>query len=1062
MNPRRCSALSILTSLWRIAIPTIFTFAATLSILAPRSVWAQAASATLRGDVTDETGAALPDVQIALRNTLNDFERRATSDHAGLFIMSFLPPGRYTLTAQREGFATTELRDVVLNVNDQLSLAIQLNVKSATEVVTVVAEPTHASTSPSVGTVVDRQFVANIPLNGRSLHALLQLVPGVVITSNTTASTTSATAGEQFSVNGQRPTSNYVMVDGVGANTGMNVGNNLAAGEAGGGQSAGTTALGGTNSLVSLDALQEFRIETSTFAPEFGHALGGQISLVTRAGTNVVHGSGSEYFRHESLDANDWFANSTNQPKARERQYLFSGVIGGPIRPNRLFFFGSYEGLRLTQPRAAVVAVPTAELRAQAPLALQPYLNAFPLPNGPASGDGSAQFAASYSDSASFDVSSIRVDLQATDRINGFLRASHGPSATETRTQGLSTVATVDAKNTFVTGGLTWVGSSRVTADIRLNWTRNPTTQRAALDTIGGAVVPAVADVFPPGWSPSTGTSVFGAFSQIVWGPGNGNTQQQFNVVGVGSIALSSHQVKFGVDYRRLFPLISSAGQLFESTFFTPPTIAQDILAGQAPFYRITNIDPQPREAIFPSLSLYLQDVWRAQRRLTVTYGIRFEHVPPPSEATGRLPRTLLGIDSDVLTNPRLAPEGTPLWQSRFGELAPRLGASYQLSTRAAWETSVRGGFGVFYDPGTGDVATAFQLYPYQAAPNFSSASFPLTQAVRTQPKLGVDAPALLWLMDPHARLPYALQWNATIEQALGMGQSLTIGYVGAAGRRLLVNQLYRQPLQEWPNTRTTLEIQRNIGRSRYDAFQLKYERRLLHGLQFFGAYTLARSQDNASAADNFVPPASQATILAQEWGPSDFDVRHQLSAAITYELQVQKGTKIVQMLSRGWGVDVLARVQSPRPVSPSIGNLNVPETGGFYSRRPDYVPGQSLYVDDPSAPGGRRFNAAAFTTPAPNTQGDFMRNGLRGFWASQVDLAIRREFHLSGPIRLQIKAELFNVFNHPNFAGPDGSVTSSLFGRPTAMLNRGLGGLNALYQMGGPRSGEFVAKILF
>src|SRR5258708_5497915 len=240
--------------------------------------------------------------------------------------------------------------------------------------------------SAAVSTVVDRQFAENIPLNGRSFQTLIQLTPGVVLTANNGFDT------GQFSVNGQRASSNYWMVDGVSANIGMAAspvsGNGL------GGALGSSSVLGGTNSLVSVDAMQEFRIQTSTFAPEFGRTPGGQISIVTRSGTNQFHGTAFDYLRNDVFDANKWFngvniLNPTPLPKAKERQNDFGGTLGGPILKNKTFFFFSYEGLRLRLPQTALTFVPDASFtpggttnsRQNAIPALQPYLNAFPLPN---------------------------------------------------------------------------------------------------------------------------------------------------------------------------------------------------------------------------------------------------------------------------------------------------------------------------------------------------------------------------------------------------------------------------------------------------------------------------------------------------------------------------------------------------------------------------------------------------------------------------------------------------------------------------------------------------------
>jgi hypothetical protein len=468
-----------------------------------------------------------------------------------------------------------------------------------------------------------------------------------------------------------------------------------------------------------------------------------------------------------------------------------------------------------------------------------------------------------------------------------------------------------------------------------------------------------------------------------------------------------------------------------------------------------------PRKAIIPAFSLFAQDTWHANRRLTLTYGLRFERVPPPSEATGRLGRTVLGIERDPPENPRLAPGGTPLFHGRFGEFAPRFGVAYQLGTDSGWETTLRGGVGIFYDLGLGNVANAFQaVYPFIAQKRVTNIPFPLATSVRTPPALGVDSPVSLSLLDPNIRMPYTIQWNATLEQGIGQRQGMLVAYVGAAGRRLLLARRYRTALADFPSSTTDLTIQRNLSRSRYDALQMQYVRRLSHGFQALASYTLGRSSDNASS-DNALPLLIGSSPLALEWGPSDFDVRHIMSAALTYELPEIPGPSIARVISRDWGVDLLFRYQSAFPVSPSSGFRSI--DGVIYNLRANVVPGQSFYITDPTVPGGRRFNPAAFTPAPANQQGNAPRNLLRGFPASQVDFTVRRQFKLKESVRLDFRGEMFNVFNHPNFGPPDSSIANGvLFGQPSSMLNRSLGGLNYLYQMGGPRSVEFAVKVIF
>src|SRR5882762_1136820 len=305
--------------------------------------YGQADTATVSGVITDQSGAVVAGVEVRVTNADTNVTWGGASNESGIYLVTGLKPGRYRVHVGKEGFKGIDLTDLVLNIQDSISRNFILQVGSTSETVSVEGDMRQINTHDgSVSTVVDRQFAENIPLNGRSFQSLIELTPGVVVIPST------RTDNGQFSVNGQRGESNYWTVDGVGANIGISSG--LVTGNSLGGAIGSFSVLGGTNSLISVDALQEFRIQTSTYAPEFGRTPGGQISIVTRSGANQFHGTAFDYFRNDVLDAGDWFNGFMNNPplqKAKERQNDFGGTFDGPIIRDRTFVFFSYEGLRL-------------------------------------------------------------------------------------------------------------------------------------------------------------------------------------------------------------------------------------------------------------------------------------------------------------------------------------------------------------------------------------------------------------------------------------------------------------------------------------------------------------------------------------------------------------------------------------------------------------------------------------------------------------------------------------------------------------------------------------------
>jgi hypothetical protein len=316
----------------RRALPFAVLFFVSLS----SSLRAQSPNASLTGHVTDPSKALVAAATVAATDVGTNVRRETTTNGAGEYFLTNLPPAVYRIEIEKSGFRKLIKPDVVVNVQDALKIDFELTIGSVSESVTVAAgTPLLETSNAIVSTLIENRFVENMPLNGRSFSSLINLTPGVILVP------ANFFEQGQFSVNGQRPDANYFMVDGVSANLGSPT---ASFGAGGMGQLPATSAFGGMNNLVSLDSLQEFRIQTSTFAPEFGRTPGAQISVVTKSGGNTLHGAVFEYFRDDALDANDWFANSKGLPKPALRQNDFGGVLSGAIRRDQLFFFGSYEG----------------------------------------------------------------------------------------------------------------------------------------------------------------------------------------------------------------------------------------------------------------------------------------------------------------------------------------------------------------------------------------------------------------------------------------------------------------------------------------------------------------------------------------------------------------------------------------------------------------------------------------------------------------------------------------------------------------------------------------------
>jgi hypothetical protein len=1056
---------------------------------------AQSAGGWVSGTVSDEDGAVIAGASITAFNPATGLERRTATNGEGYFAIPLLPAGRYSVTVQRDGFKTVDVRDVPVSDGNRPALRVRLTVGDVQEYVVVMAEGAGrvgaeddaASVSVSFGAAQ----VENLPLSGGSLQSLLNLVPGAVVTK------TNFNEQGQFSVNGQRANANYFTVDGVSANFGVSAG--PAPGQAAGGSLPALSSFGGTNNLVSAEAVQELRVETFTYAAEFGRTPGGQVTLTTRSGTNEFHGTAFYNLRRRALDADDWFVNARGLPKPPSRHDDFGGVLGGPVVRNRTFFFLSYERLSLLQPRVAVTGVPSEATRNQTPPQLKPLVEAFPrpAPNGRDLGFGMTELAASYGEPSSLSAAGVRVDHVVSNGLSLFARYARSPSRTAQRgsinpptptaretfggsnqfRQSLSTVNESSFETRTLTFGSSFAVSPRLTGDARFNWSRASGSTFYRLDDFGGAIPPPDSYLFPPSVSPGDGliqiVSIMplGQAGNLRAGKDADNVNRQLNAAGVLNVVRGAHRFKLGADYRRLSPVFDAPAYTQTVTFFsfgdTPQHFAT-VVSGTAGEGRVY-AEAEPRELVFHNLSLFAQDEWRLGPRLAISYGLRWELNPPPREGRAHDPAVVRGVSNGggLLSPLELAPAGTPLWETTYGNFAPRVGVAYRLRR----ETTLRVGAGIFYDLGTGQGAQAFgSVFPFTRVRKLGAVPFPLRPADAAPPTPGASpGVGTLFAFDPHLKLPYVRQWSVTVEQPFGAGNRLSLAYLGAQGRRLLREDAFGNLRIPGGSAADTVVYTSNSAESDYHAVQAQFVRRLSKGLEGFAAYTWAHSTDTASddSSLRFSPDDDR--------GASNFDVRHTLSAALTYQPPALFKGKLVGALARRWSADALVRWRSATPVD--VTTVSGLLSGGLvqYSR-PYLREGVPVYVKDPGVPGGMFINQRAFTS-APGAGERLGRNALRGFGAAQVDLTLRRRFELGDRLSLQLRAEVYNLFNHPNFDNP--SPVYAPFNDPvradptrrfvsTQTLGQSLGtggtfgGLIPMYQLGGARSVQLGAKLQF
>jgi hypothetical protein len=1046
---------------------------------------ALAQDAQVFGQVRDPSNASVDGADITLRSEQTGGTRKTKSNELGFYSLPALRPGTYRLMVQAVGFQTILREGIQLEVGDKAQLDFALTIGTSQTAVTVRGGPPLVNTADaSVGTVIGRDLIDQMPLNGRGIQTLVELTPGVTVVPVFDESR------GQFVINGQRSDANYFTVDGVSANFSVANSPTLGflpltlhtAGQAGGGMLPANNFLGTFSNLLSPEALEEFKIQTSTYAPEFGHVPGGQIDLISRSGKKRYSGSFFEYFRNDATDANDWFNDAQGLPKAPLRFNNFGGTLGGPVRlphiyngRDRTFFFLSVDLLRIDQPQPlTTVLVPTVLARQNAPPAIAAMLNAYALPSNDSNPGGNpvtagfSQFVGASALKYDQRTYGLRIDHNSGDKISLFFRYSHAPSERiEPIIQGTpSNIESYKIGTDSITVGLTQSISSTFVNEIRLNASRQSAGDTADLNGQFGAMRPPIAQFLPPGYSLSNSEVAFtvaGNQAPVVYlGMISKNEARQLEGLDSLSWSHGAHLLKFGVDYRWFSPVqtvpADSLG-LSLNGIYQPDGRYVSII----PEIRTTVSSANRTAYVVPTFAAYAQDTWRLNTKFTINYGLRWEVDPAPRVSAGQalVAGGLSNLNDTSTVYPLAA--GQPFYPTTYANLAPRLGMGWQLSSRGRAITVLRAGAGVFFSSAQGEFedtplnATVLSIYTNQPLGSIGTGT--PSQTFKIQPSVAVAAA-------PDYKLPVVYQWNVALEQAIGQ-QTFSVGYVGAVGRRLIgsVTGLFAEPLPL-----SLLHVLGNDTTSSYNALQLQFNRRLSRKLQILTSYTFSHSIDDLSQE---IPGIFVFRSLSQylhpnmDRGSSDFDIRHSLNGAVIAALPAPR-RGVASILFRNWSANGIFFARSALPTN-IVDPLNL-------DLRPNYVRGQPLYLYGSQYPGGKAYNKAAFKSAAFLKEGDFGRNVLRGFGAWQIDFAMHRKFEFSERTSLEFRAEAFNILNHPNFANPSDAgdpTTLSLLRLPgwgvsNAMLANGLGPslipgeLNPLFQIGGPRVLQFALRLQY
>jgi hypothetical protein len=1061
-------------------------------------MWGQSFRGSIRGKVVDASGSLIAGAKLTAKNEGTGLVREALTGSDGGYVVAELPAGEYVVRAEAPG-----LSPVAQNVTVSVGLDTTANF-DLTSVARKVEELTVTATSPVVesshdvlGEVVERKLVADLPLNGRDFGKLVALVPGATVEPSGVAAIQSGFG--QFSINGNRDRSNNYTLDGTDNNDPFF--NNSALNQ---------TGIGGAPaSLLPIDAIQEFNLQ-SQFPAEYGRNSGSVINIITRSGTNQLHGSLFEFLRNDVFDARNYFNRDPAQ-KSAFRNNQFGGSLGGPIIKNKTFFFGAYEGQRERVGSDFSFLVPTqAQISAAEAIAvangvtpspaLTSILGYFPAANG-----DSNLVPGSVKDKNNVDSFIVKADHAINDKESLSARYAFANSNQVFPLGGLGTLSASrlpqfaqqsPARVQVVSASLFSTLSAAKVNEVRFGYSRY-TTSFTSLDQADPATLGINFGTGKPGLPEIDFGGIFDNIGSTAFSIPRGRTSQSFQILDNFSWLHGKHTIKFGGEYRRAMvdsynDNLERGGIVFGTGNGFSNDPGTDILAAYYlgfDSFTLANAGDTHRSTSNNGFSFFAQDDFRVSPTLTLNLGLRWEYFGPISEAHGLLAN--LGSDG------KLAMEGSDGVNGAYSRDLNNFGPRFGFAWSPLPKTVVRGGYGLYYDYIPQDLLIANftndaglvtpPIGPKPVQPlNFDSSAFNGASGSSAPVFTPVTLPFSFDIFFTPRNLvtPYTQSWNVNVQQELVQNVAFELGYVGSKGTKLVrlrdANQADANGNRPNPNYGFMDEFA-TISASTYNALQATLRVKGWHGTSGFAGYTWSKSLDDASDGIDFnsstVALPQDSNNLKAERGPSNFDTRHRFTAAFTYELPHFGGNK---RLTQGWQINSVFTAQSGRPIpivsSNDTSGVSFPTPANSH-QRPNLVPGVNpINSNWRSAPDSIGYlNPLAFAQPAfpTGTAGSFGNLGRNviygpGFW--NLDFAVLKNTQVFERMNLQFRAEFFNIFNHPNFAlpswfvnpgiGPDGTVNPSPTGLITqtpdqAQTNPGLGG-------GGPRVLQLGVKLIF
>jgi hypothetical protein len=1074
-------------------------------LLAAVSLSAQTFRGTILGTVTDPSGAVVAGAKVTVKNVGTGLERTTETSADGSYALPELPIGTYTVTVVLTGFQTFQANTVTVDVGTERRVDAAMKTGQISTKVEVSGDllPQVETTTNDLGGVITEETVKDLPVNGRDYTKLIYLNPGVA-GSPDEISDSPGSFGE-FSMNGARGRSNNYLLDGTDMNDGFR--NDPAINEAG--------VFGTPATILPLDAVAEVHV-ISNFQPEYGRNAGGVVNIVTKSGTNKLHGSAAEYFRNDALDARNYFnpAQVTNpttgapvsNPKAPFHNNQYGASLGGPIVKDRTFFFFDYEGQREPVGVVTVASVPTgtaADGSLNPSDASNPVIanllsrHPWPAPNlsdptpGAISNGGTASVVSPSFNNLTSLIAKIDHSFNSNNLLTG--RYFFGDSVQSFPLALTASGGQLPGFNTYTPTRVQLVSLSYVRTigankvnEIRYGWNRFaegffPGDQAFHPSTIGLCAASTTAGCPGSGVSDSglpiilvSGVAQLGASSSDPRHRVDSNNQFVDNF----SWKVNKHDVKLGFDFHR-----TSVNQGIDGHWFrgrlkfngdTTGSSVGDFLAGDIDSGLQYSGDSD-RTTFENNYGLYVQDSFRASPRVTVNYGLRWDYAGVVGEKNNLLSNITSLSPATGTGTFTLTQVGQPglsgLYNPQYKNFAPRLSVAWDVTGKG--KTVVRAGYGVFFDAFSQDMVMGHLPYPpyFDPGPAYNPVGPSQDQiisavagsnVVSNSPIYQTPSCASLecdtFAFDRNIKTPYMENYNLNFQQQLSSKVMVQIGYVGSQGHHLWrffdINQPSAATINQVDETQGFQDFgsaarpyggyctgnpycsyyvldENSSGESNYNALQGSFRITAWHGLTSILNYVWSKSLDNSSDGEDFEPNAAQpqdSTNPRAEYGPSNFDLPRRASWILAYDIPKMGGG--MQKLKNGWGINSTLTVQTGQPFQFNYNCEDDFSGGGDCYDRPDVVapvtqnnhnPSQFMALSSFAIPCtvDALSGTAADCVIGTRHYGNEGRDEFRGPNFRQFDFAIYKNTALTERVALQLRADFFNLPNHPNFANP-------------------------------------------